>query len=423
MDVSQHLTKTDHENELLQTRRQLGRQNLTFLRATRPRAPIAWFLFLHSIPDICSCLFPVPFSYSHHGTHCLTTTKSSSFSMIWYPTPSDHRYSNGTNHTIPEGSGTYWALGGLDSSESQPPITRGSEDRRGPSRLRANHSTSSAYMSAPTLSFTQHQTQCDRPEQLPYQPLLCSRDPAEYSPRFPQILPGSSYHSGQYVPQPSDPNSFHHSTTYDTTGYSTTATDGFGLPLGSQHQQIHVSESSDHLRCDGFYAYYSTIAQRPISTLPSSCGSSELYNALVEIPSAEPQSTSCASIALRSLSQPAPKHFDYGELSQLGLMGMPGISMSNTVSNGQNTYSSSSSQYSPSMPFYASNASARVGQQGASSSSYSGSIVGLTNQGFLQQLTAQTLNVRCPMACSLRQLLHPFQQSGIRELHPSATYT
>ena len=371
MDVSQHLTKTNHENELLQTRRQLGRQNLTFLRATRRRAPIAWFLFLHSIPDICSCLLPVLFSYSHHGTHCLTTTKSSSFSMIWYPTPSDHRYSNGTNHTIPEGSGTYWALGGLDSSESQPPVTRGSEDRHGPSRLRVNHSTSSAYMSAPTLSFTQHQTQCDRPEQLPYQPLLCSRDPAEYSPRFPQILPGSSYHSGQYVTQPSDPNSFHHLTTYDTTGYSTTATDGFGLPLGSQHQQIHVSESSD----------------------------------------------------LRSPSQPAPMHFDYGELSQLGLMGMPGISMSNTVSNGQNTYSSSSSQYSPSMPFYASNASARVGQQRASSSSYSGSIVGLTNQGFLQQLTAQTLNVRCPMAFSLRQLLHPFQQSGIRELHPSATYT
>ena len=275
--------KTNHENELLQTWRQLGRQNLMFLWATRPRVPIMWFLFLHLIPDICLCLLPILFSYSHHGTHCLTTTKSSSFSMIWYPTPSDHRYSNGTNHTIPEGSGTYWALGGLDSSESQPPVTHGSEDRRGPSHLHANHSTLSAYMPAPTLSFTQHQTQCDHPEQLPYQPLLCSCDPAKYSPRFPQILPGSSYHIGQYVTQPSDPNSFHHSTAYDTTGYSTTATNGYSLPLGSQHQQFHVSESSDHLHCDGFFAYYGTIAQRPISPIPSSCGSSELYNALVEI--------------------------------------------------------------------------------------------------------------------------------------------
>ena len=316
--------------------------------------------------------------------------------MTWYPTPSDHRYANGTNHTMPERGGTYWALGGLDSSESRSPVTRGSEDRHGPSRSHANHLTSSAYASAPAFSFTQHQTQCDCPEPLPYQPLLCSRDPAEYSPRFPQILPGSSYHSGQYVTQPSgvayfedppsDPNSFHHPKTYDTPGYSTTVTDGYGLPLGSQHQQILVSESSDHLRRDGSFGYYGAIAQRTISPLPSSCSSFEFNNAPVEIPSAELHSTSCASIALHNPSQPASKHFDYGELSQLGLTGMPGISMSNTASNGQNTSSSSSSQYSSHTPFHASNASVRVGQQRASSSSYSGSMYtfadSLTNRGF-----------------------------------------
>ena len=86
-----------------------------------------------------------------------------------------------------------------------------------------------------------------------------------------------------------------------------------------------------------------------------------------------------------SNSQPFSHYFDYSELSQLGLTGMPGISVSNTASNSQNTYSSSSSQYSSHTPFYASNASVRAGQQHASGSSYSGSMYpsvnGLTNQG------------------------------------------
>jgi hypothetical protein len=83
-------------------------------------------------------------------------------------------------------------------------------------------------------------------------------------------------------------------------------------------------------------------------------------------------------------NQPYSHYFDYGELSQLGLTGMPGISMSNTTTNNQNNYSNPSSQYSSHTPFYAPNASVRVGQQHASSSSYGGSIYpsmsGLSNQ-------------------------------------------
>ena len=267
--------------------------------------------------------------------------------MIRFPTPSDHRYADGTNPTMPQGSGTYWAPGGLDSS--QPAVTRDSEDRHGPSRLRANHLTSSAYASAPAVSLTQRDsypapglTQTDCPEQFPYHPQpyipnvnyaappldltdypvsyhLCPHDPAEYSPSSPQIHPGSAYHSGQYATQPSglghfeyppsDPNSFHHPTSYDTSGYFTT--DGYGLPLGGQHQQNLVSDPSCYLRCDGSFDHYGNVTQHPILPIPSSSGSSELGNALVEISSAEPQPTSRASIALPSLplpSQPIPKH-------------------------------------------------------------------------------------------------------------------
>ena len=90
----------------------------------------------------------------------------------------------------------------------------------------------------------------------------------------------------------------------------------------------------------------------------------------------EPRSSSSSN------SQPFSHYFDYSELGQLGLTGMPGISMSNIS---QNTYPSSSSQYSSHAPFYASNASVRVGQQHASGNSYGGSIYpsmnNLTNQG------------------------------------------
>jgi hypothetical protein len=92
--------------------------------------------------------------------------------MIRYPTPSDHRYPDAT---MPQGGTTYWAPGGLDTS--QPAVTRDPEDRHGPSRLRANQLNSPAYASAPALSLTQRdsyptlgQTQTDCPEQFAYPP-------------------------------------------------------------------------------------------------------------------------------------------------------------------------------------------------------------------------------------------------------------
>jgi len=55
-----------------------------------------------------------------------------------------------------------------------------------------------------------------------------------------------------------DPISFHHTTTYDPTGY-TNADAQHGLPLGSQHQQdvvlIRCSDSFDH--------HYDTVTQHP----------------------------------------------------------------------------------------------------------------------------------------------------------------
>jgi hypothetical protein len=85
-----------------------------------------------------------------------------------------------------------------------------------------------------------------------------------------------------------------------------------------------------------------------------------------------------------SNSQPYSHYFDYSELGQLGLTGMPGISISNNTGNSQNPYPNSS-QYSSHTPFYASNASVRVGQQHASGNSYCGpmypSMNSLTNQG------------------------------------------
>ncbi|KAI0294986.1 hypothetical protein BC826DRAFT_1104456 [Russula brevipes] len=78
-------------------------------------------------------------------------------------------------------------------------------------------------------------------------------------------------------------------------------------------------------------------------------------------------------------------YFDYDQLSQLGLTGMPGISTSNATSHSQNTYSSSGAQYSSQSPFYTSNTSVRAGQQLASGGSYSGSMYpsmhDMTNQG------------------------------------------
>ncbi|KAF8497370.1 hypothetical protein F5888DRAFT_277043 [Russula emetica] len=250
--------------------------------------------------------------------------------MLRYPTQSDHRYGDATNPPVPQGSNTYWAPGGLDTS--QPAVTRDSEDRHGPSRLRANQLTSSAYASAAPPFSLRHrdsypalgQTQMDCPEQFAYSPqqyipsvnyAAPPYDLAEYP-----IIPGSAYHSGQYPTQPSaavthfeyppsDPTPFHHMTTYDPTGYIN-ADGQYGLPLGSQHQQNLVSDPSVYLRCDGSFDHYETVTQHPALPVPPSSGSSELGNALVEISTPEPQSTGRTSISLPSLSlpsQPTPK--------------------------------------------------------------------------------------------------------------------
>lgn len=118
-----------------------------------------------------------------------------------------------------------------------------------------------------------------------------------------------------------------------------------------------------------------------------------------------------------SNNQPYSHFFDYSELGQLGLTGMPGISIPNATSNSQNTYPSSSSQYSSHTPFYASNASVRVGQQYASSSSYGGSmypsINGLTNQGLPP---AASIERRGSNGMHASPMSPPFQVAGHQQL-------
>jgi hypothetical protein len=207
--------------------------------------------------------------------------------MIRYPTQSDHRYGDATNPPMPQGSNTYWSPGGLDIP--QPAVTRDSEDRHDPSRLRADQLTSSAYASAtPPFSLTH-------------------RDSYPTLGQTPNDCPGSAYHSGRYPP--ADPTSFHRLTTYDRTGYIN-ADSQYGLPLGSQHQQNLVPDPLVDLRCDGSFDRYGTVTQHPALPVPPSSGSSELANALGDISTPEPRSTSRSSISLPGLplpSQAAPK--------------------------------------------------------------------------------------------------------------------
>jgi hypothetical protein len=66
--------------------------------------------------------------------------------------------------------------------------------------------------------------------------------------------------------------------------------------------------------------------------------------------------------------------FDNDQLSQLGLAGMPGIAISNTLGHNPNAYSSAGGHHSSQTPFYTSNASMRAGSQLVSGVSYSGSM-------------------------------------------------
>ncbi|KAF8506576.1 hypothetical protein F5888DRAFT_1602163 [Russula emetica] len=116
---------------------------------------------------------------------------------------------------------------------------------------------------------------------------------------------------------------------------------------------------------------------------------------------------------------PYSHYFDYSELGQLGLTGMPGISMSNTTGNSQNTYASSSSQYPSHTPFYASNASVRVGQQHTSGNSYCGSMYpsmnGLTNQGLSP---ATSIERRGSNGTHASPMSPSFQVAGHQQLPP-----
>jgi hypothetical protein len=127
----------------------------------------------------------------------------------------------------------------------------------------------------------------------------------------------------------------------------------------------------------------------------------------------EPRSSSSSN------SQPYSHFFDYSELGQLGLTGMPGISISNTTSSGQNTYPSSSTQYSSHTPFYASNASVRVGQQHASGNPYCSpmypSMNGLTNRGLSP---ATSIERRGSNGTHASPLSPPFQVAGHQQLPP-----
>jgi hypothetical protein len=117
-----------------------------------------------------------------------------------------------------------------------------------------------------------------------------------------------------------------------------------------------------------------------------------------------------------SNSQPYSHYFDYSELGQLGLTGMPGISMSNITSNSQNTYPSSSSQYSSHTPFYASNASVRVGQQHASGNSYCGSMYpSVSNQGLSP---ATSIERRGSNGTHAPSMSSPFPVAGHQQLSP-----
>ena len=83
------------------------------------------------------------------------------------------------------------------------------------------------------------------------------------------------------------------------------------MPLGNQHQQNLVTDPSVYLRCGDSFDHYETVTQHTALPIPQSSGSSELGNALVDISTPEPQSTSRTSISLPSLPlppQPALKH-------------------------------------------------------------------------------------------------------------------
>lgn len=117
-----------------------------------------------------------------------------------------------------------------------------------------------------------------------------------------------------------------------------------------------------------------------------------------------------------SSSQAFSHYFDYDELNQLGLTGMPGIATSNTTSHVHGSYSSSGGQYSSQTSLYGSNTSVRAGQPLISGLSYGGSmypsIHDMANQGL-----PSTAGIERRMSTGSGIRISPFPVEGYQ--HPS----
>jgi len=126
---------------------------------------------------------------------------------------------------------------------------------------------------------------------------------AKHSPRSYQIIPGSNYHSGQYMTHissmssmnthfeypPSDPTPFQH-TTYNSVGYFKFSVNGYYcLLLDGQHQQSLVSDPLGYSCCDGSFDQFNAIAQDSIVLIPPSSSSSELGHTLLEVCASDAQ--------------------------------------------------------------------------------------------------------------------------------------
>lgn len=121
-----------------------------------------------------------------------------------------------------------------------------------------------------------------------------------------------------------------------------------------------------------------------------------------------------------SSSQAFSHYFDYDELNQLGLTGMPGIATSNTTSHGHGSYTSSGGQYSSQTSLYGSNTGVRAGQPLTSGLSFGGSmypsIHDMANQG-LHSAAGIERRMSTGAGITLAPPISPFPVEGYQ--HPS----
>jgi hypothetical protein len=289
--------------------------------------------------------------------------------MLRYLTSSDQHYGDACNTALPQG-GTYW----FRPDTQKPAVNCDSDDRNCPPRQQSNQVNypSVTANTAPLSDSYPAQSQCGYSSQrgYPSQPYASSVNYAappydffaylvscpsaflaEYSPNPLQIVPDSVYQGGQYPTQPSTPTRYDYPSSdltscqqslYDPVGYFNT--DGqCSSPLDSQpgHQHSLLSNTSGFLRYDDTCDIYDQVTQHPISSISPASSSSELGNALMEIPSPEPQSMSHSPIALPTL--PTPPHSALKRELSESAIGM------NPVKNVYGT-SASGQSYSPMIP-------------------------------------------------------------------------